>query len=205
MSVEEPGVQDNTISDRRIGRAADWQAVFGNDRPVQIEIGPGKGTVLLQLAQIFPEHNLLGIEWAAEFYRHAARRSRFWKAGNVKLLRTDAREFLIDRVPTASVLAVHAYFADPWPKSRHAGRRLFIPEFCRAAARVLKPGGKVFAATDHQPYGEEIHANLSAVPQLREADHRVLEGRSLETLESNYEAKFVKEGRKISRMAFERV
>jgi tRNA (guanine-N7-)-methyltransferase len=193
------------ITDEQIGPQADWPAVFGNDRPVQIEIGSGRGTTLMLLAKLFDQHNFLGIEWAREFYNYAARRIAYWKIDNVRMLRTDAREFIIDRVPTASVSAIHAYFPDPWPKERHHKRRLFMDEFCRNAARVLIAGGKILVATDHEEYFGQIRKTLLAVPALREGDADVLHGVSLAGLTSNYEAKFLKAGRNVFRLAAEKV
>jgi len=192
------------VTDEQIGRQASWRAAFGNDRPVQIEIGPGKGTVLLQLAELFTEHNFLGIEWANAFCRSTARRVTYWQVPNVKMLRTDAREFIIDRLPADSVLAVHVYFPDPWHKKRHVKRRLFIPEFCRAIGRVLLAGGKVLVATDHEEYFAAIRENLSVVDELTEGDPQSLAGKSLEEIQGNYEAKFAKLGRRIFRLAAEK-
>lgn len=192
------------ITDDAIGPQTNWQAIFGNDRPVQIEIGPGKAAVLMQLARLFPDHNFLGIEWASAFSRLAARRITHWQIDNIKILRTDAREFIIDRVGPDSVRAVHIYFPDPWPKKRHANRRLFIGDFCRALHRVLIPGGNALAATDHPDYAEQIRDTLLAVDGFAESDPHELAGTSLEHIESNYQAKFVKQGRSIFRIAVEK-
>jgi len=192
------------VTDDRVGRQADWRAIFGNDRPVQIEIGPGKGTALIHLAELFAGHNFLGIEWANAFYRRTARRMTYWGISNVKMLRTDAREFIIDRVAPASVFAVHIYFPDPWPKHRHAGRRLFIPEFCRALVRVLVPGGKALVATDHDAYFTQIRNTLGTIDRLGESDPFVLGDRCLRAMRGNYEAKFLGAGRRVFRIAVEK-
>lgn len=208
MSLKRVGGQvdsDFCVTDADIGAQVDWAEVFGNDRPVQIEIGPGKGTTLMQLAELFGEHNFLGIEWASKFFRYAGRRMKFWRIGNVKMMRTDAREFVMDRVPDQSIFALHAYFPDPWPKKRHHKRRLFVPQFCQTLTRVLVPGGRVLVATDHQEYFTQIRQNLSAVEGLQESDPKLLAGKSLEAISSNYEAKYVKAGRKIYRVAMEKV
>jgi tRNA (guanine-N7-)-methyltransferase len=192
------------LPEEQIGRVIDWQVVFGNDRPVQMEIGPGKGRMLKVLTQAFPQHNFLAIEWANEFYRMVAHRLTAAGITNAKMLRTDAREFVIDRVPTASVWALHIYFPDPWPKDKHHKRRLFIPEFCRQAVRVLKPGGKVLVATDHAEYFSWLRPNLLAVDGWLESDPAVLGDQRLDVLDSNYQAKFVREGESAHRMAMEK-
>ncbi len=189
------------VTDDQIGRQVNWRELFGNDNPVQIEIGTGKATTLLELARLFPEHNFLGIEWTNEYCRYGARRMKHWGFKNVRMLRTDAREFVIDRIAAETVLAVHVYFPDPWRKARHYNRRLFIGEFCDALARVLVPKGQVHTATDHENYGQWIREKLSAVDIFDEIDRTTLDGVSLASLSSNYEAKFEKEGRAFYRMA----
>lgn len=186
------------VHEDQIGATLDFRAVFGNDHPVEIEIGTGKGTLMLYLARTNPDHNFLGIEWASKFYRFAADRFRRWNLTNTRMLRTDARELVLHKLAPDSVFAFHVYFPDPWPKKKHHRRRLFIPDFCRAAARVLVPGGKIYVASDHEEYFREIEINLYGTPGLREADFDSPAGNQVL---SNYEAKFTEEGRKIYRLA----
>jgi len=193
------------LDDAEVGPRANWQAIFGNSRPVQVEIGPGKGTTLLQLARLFPQHNFLGLEWARQFCRNCARRARFWSLTNIKMLRADAREFIIDRVPTESILAVHVYFPDPWPKKRHHKRRLFIPELCHALARTVTRGGKVIVATDHEEYFGWIADKLLSTEVFQESSPNLLLDKDLTSVTSNYERKFRQTGRKIFRLAVEKV
>ncbi len=186
----------------QLGERVDFAAVFGNDKPVEIEIGTGRGTLLVYLAKDAPDHNFLGIEWASKFYRYCADRIRRWNLTNAKMLRTDARELVMRNFPPESVHAFHIYFPDPWPKKRHHRRRLFIPEFCQALVRVLVPGGKVYAASDHKEYFDQIETNLLATPGLERCEFDSPEGNSILT---NYEAKFIEEGRSIYRVAVKRI
>ncbi|MFA5863147.1 MAG: tRNA (guanosine(46)-N7)-methyltransferase TrmB [Phycisphaerae bacterium] len=185
-----------------IGQVADFKTIFGNDRPVEIEIGCGRGTLMVHLAQTKPDHNFLGIEWASKFYRYTVDRIRRWNLTNVKMLRTDAREFVMRQLPPQSVSVFHVYFPDPWPKKRHHKRRLFIPDFCQVLSRVLMPGGKIYAASDHEEYFQQIETNLSAIPNFVPCEFDSPAGN--EVL-SNYEAKFVKEGRSIYRVAVKKI
>src|SRR5262245_10534795 len=101
-----------------------WSRLFGNDRRVELEIGIGKGTFLLRRAKQCPDRNFLGIEWAGEFYRFALDRMERWRMTNVRVLRTDARDFVERICPRASLSVLHIYHPDPWPKRRHNKRRL---------------------------------------------------------------------------------
>jgi tRNA (guanine-N7-)-methyltransferase len=122
-----------------------WRFVFGNDRPVEIEIGPGRGDVLATFAAAYPGVNFFGIE-AQPWYAERAQA----RAGlpNVRVVAGDARCIVEHLVPPRSVQAFHVYFPDPWPKRRHGRRRLFSPRFAAALARALQPGGVAYVATD---------------------------------------------------------
>ncbi|TMA71936.1 MAG: hypothetical protein E6J72_21125 [Deltaproteobacteria bacterium] len=143
-------------ADRPQGNAF-WRAIFGNDAPVEIEIGSGDGTFLLTRAVAAPRGNLLGIERAPrKAERLAARVARLGLA-NVRTLGADAT-CVLAMVPAASLGAYHVYFPDPWPKRRHARRRIFSPAFVRLVARTLVDGGELSVATDVGDYMATIDA-----------------------------------------------
>ncbi|MBX3405389.1 MAG: hypothetical protein KF869_01390 [Phycisphaeraceae bacterium] len=152
-----PSLPDDATADPRAGHV-DIRAWFPQpDHPLEIEIGSGKGTFLVQQGALRPETNYLGIEYAREFYLYAADRirRRVEAAGgltNVRMLNTDAFEFLCWRVPDACARVIHLYFADPWPKTRHHKRRMVRDEFLRQCRRVLEPGGELRIVTDHAEY-----------------------------------------------------
>jgi tRNA (guanine-N7-)-methyltransferase len=125
-----------------------WTAVFGNDRPVEIEIGPGRGDVLVAFARARPAVNFLAIEHVHGAAERLRARLDGLGVGNARVLAADAPCVIRELVPPASVAAYHAYFPDPWPKRRHRKRRLFTPAFARDLARTLAPGGAVHVATD---------------------------------------------------------
>lgn len=121
-------------------------------RPLEIEIGSGKGTFLLRHGAAHPGVNLLGIEWAREFYLYTADRVRRAALPHVRVLHGDATVLLRWRVPDASVRVIHLYFSDPWPKTRHHKRRVVQDAFLQDAARVLEDGGELRVVTDHAEY-----------------------------------------------------
>ena len=124
-------------------RPFSWSAVFGNDHPVEIEVGCGKGLFLLTSAQTQPQVNFLGIEIERKYQLFAATRMAKRGLSNVRLVKADARFFLHAFVAAGSCQAVHVYFPDPWWKTRHQKRRVFTPEFAAQCERVLKPGGRI--------------------------------------------------------------
>jgi tRNA (guanine-N7-)-methyltransferase len=181
----------------------DWRTVFGNDRPVEIEVGSGKGLFLVTAGQANPEANYLGIEIVRKYQLYTASRAAKRKLTNVKTVCTDARFFLRDRVADASVQAIHVYFPDPWWKTRHHKRRVFTSEFARQCLRILKPGGRLLVATDVAEYATMVRETVAGIAGLVEsaapAEHEPAHDMDYLT---NFERKFRHEGRPIYRMGF---
>ena len=187
----------------------DLPAWFGFDRPdlpLELEIGSGKGTFLVQQATQTPEVNYLGIEWAKAFWRHAADRARRHGLGNVRLLRAEASFFVRHYIPPASLAQVHLYFPDPWPKARHNKRRLFQEPFLRLLHPALMPGGQIRIATDHSDYFAwmEDHAQrVSDLYQRLDFESPVSAGEG-EWVGTNFERKYRREGRPFHGMILRR-
>jgi tRNA (guanine-N7-)-methyltransferase len=183
----------------------DWHAVFGNDRPVEIEVGFGKGLFLLTESATHPEVNYLGIEIERKYQMFTATRLAKRGRANVRVACADARVLLRDRVTSGSVRAVHVYFPDPWWKKRHHKRRVFTPEFVAEVARVLAPGGRLLAATDVPEcaavVAELVPAHTPLRPLPPPPEHEP--AHDLDYL-TNYERKFRKQGKAVHRLAFER-
>jgi tRNA (guanine-N7-)-methyltransferase len=177
--------------------------LFGNDRPVEVEVGIGKGRFLLEQAAARPEVNFLGLEWSLKHLRVAKERAERRGLTNVRLYRADARHVLADLLPDASVERLHVYCPDPWPKKRHGKRRFFLPPTAPHLERVLRPGGFLLLSTDVREYFEEIRATIRAGTALVEGSDPLfpLQGSAAKT---NYEAKYEKEGRAIHRACYRR-
>ncbi len=125
-----------------------WQAVFGNERPVEIEIGPGTGTFILAAAQRAPHVNFLGLERS---WNRAGRLKHLIDARglrNARVIAADAACIVVTLIPPESVTAYHIYFPDPWWKRRHHRRRLFTAAFAAALARTLTRDGRLHVASD---------------------------------------------------------
>ena len=147
-------------------RAMDLPGIFGNRRPVEIEIGSGKGAFLLRRAAARPEINLLGIEWVRTYALYAADRAFRAGLGNVRLLCADAEQVIKAALSDQSVWRLHIYFPDPWPKRRQQRRRLIKPDFAAHARRVLRLGGWLGVVTDHADYFEQIRRVVLGTPGM---------------------------------------
>src|SRR4051812_40957479 len=137
-----------------------WTELYGNDHPVELEIGMGKGTFLTEQAKARPEVNFFGIEWANWFWRYASDRLRRNSCTNARTIRAEAGFFLREFVRPSTLSVIHIYFPDPWPKARHHKRRLIQPAFMPLVERALIPGGRLQIVTDHREYFEQIEPTV---------------------------------------------
>ncbi len=184
------------------GQPLDFLAMFGDNAPVEMEIGSGKGGFLLRRARALPDRRFLGVEWANKYHRYAADRMVRWQVPNVRLMRTDAAHLVLHHLPPASLAALHVYHPDPWPKKRHHKRRLIQGPFVVAAVDALADGGRIAIQTDHAAYFKQIQQVLRDEPRLSEAAFDVPEAGAIDgRMETNFEIKYRREGRPIYQIA----
>jgi len=162
-----------------------WTSVFGNDRPVEIEIGPGRGDVLLAFATARPEVNFFAIEYIHDAAERLVARLDDSRITNARVMAGDAGCVIHHVVPTASVARYHLYFPDPWPKRRHHKRRIMTPAFAAAMRRTLTPSGVVHVATDLRWLFDEIARTLVAAAFIRD-DADSLPDRPMTRFERKY-------------------
>ena len=179
-----------------------WQSLFGNEQPVEIEIGFGKGAFLVSAAALHPAINFFGIEISRKHQLFTATRLVKRKLANVRLVCADARDLFRHWIPPASVQAIHVYFPDPWWKKRHHKRRVFTPDFVASCCNALRRGGRLLVATDVPESLAMITDLCSQEARLRLAPHST----SADDLEyvTNFERKAVKQGRPVARAVYQR-
>lgn len=142
----------------------DWKSLFENDRPVELEVGSGRGLFLVTAGAAHPQTNFLGLEYDFKEGRRAARRLQKRAFPNVRIIGADARIVIPRYIPDASIAALHVYFPDPWWKRRHHKRRIWNEEFVAQAARMIQPEGLLHAWTDVEEYFEAIVELVDGVP-----------------------------------------
>jgi tRNA (guanine-N7-)-methyltransferase len=169
---------------------------------LELEIGFGKGRYLLARAAAEPDTTFIGIESAALYWSATTRRAERRGLGNLITLCGDALYLLAARLERGCADAVHIYFPDPWPKTRHQRRRLLDPATVDLVVGALAPGGSLYFATDHAEYGAAVCEVLGRYPAV--AVERV-EGPWPNGARTHYETKYEREGRPILRLVVTRL
>lgn len=176
---------------------------------VEIEIGPGKGAYLIAATEAKPDTFLLGIEAAMGYASLAATKLKDTGRENGVFLVDNGKLFLEDRVPAGALAAVHVYFPDPWPKRRHRGRRFFTEDVPATLARAIREDGYCLIATDNAGYAGQVarvmgNTNLFERDEAEE-ERRIELGPGHAFTPTNFERKYIEQGRVIRRYAFRRL
>ena len=125
-----------------------WRELFGNDHPIHIEIGMGKGRFLMDMATLHPEINYVGIEKYSSVLLRGIQKQEELQLPNVMFIRMEA-EYITEVFAKDEVDRIYLNFSDPWPKDRHAKRRLESREFLKRYNEILVPEGVVEFKTDN--------------------------------------------------------
>lgn len=128
----------------------EWNSVFGNDHPLHVEIGMGKGRFISELARLHPDINYIGIEKYSSVLLRAIEKQSELQYPNLKFIRMDA-ETITEVFAPGEVERIYLNFSDPWPKDRHARRRLTSRQFLERYDQFLKPEGWIEFKTDNRP------------------------------------------------------
>ncbi|WP_225076316.1 MULTISPECIES: tRNA (guanosine(46)-N7)-methyltransferase TrmB [unclassified Streptomyces] len=147
-------------------RVIDLAELFGNSRPVVLEIGFGMGEATARMAAEDPDTNILAVDVHTPGQGNLLSLADRHKLGNVRVGNGDAIILLREMLAPDSLDGLRVYFPDPWPKKRHHKRRLIQPEFLTLAAARLRPGAVVHCATDWEPYAQQMLDVLTAHPDF---------------------------------------
>ncbi len=132
-------------------QAGNWAGIFGSDRPIHIEVGMGKGQFITTLAIQNPEINYIGIEkYSSVLVRGLEKLEALEPCpSNIRFIRMDA-ENICSMFAEGEVSRIYLNFSDPWPKDRHAKRRLTSLQFLKRYNKILAPGGQIEFKTDNR-------------------------------------------------------
>ncbi len=141
---------------RSIVEPLDLRDLFLQPRPLEIELGCGDASFLVELARRTPEKNFIGVERLLGRIQKLHRKGSRLGLANLRGVRIESAYFLQHLLPAHAAAALHIYFPDPWPKKKHRRHRLINADFPALARRALAPGGTVFLRTDDVDYFEQM-------------------------------------------------
>lgn len=179
-----------------------WHEEFGNDHPIHIEAGSGKGRFITGMAQANPDINYIGIELFESVIVTALQGALEPEGGipNLRLLQVNAQE-LETFFEAGEIDRVYLNFSDPWPKTRHAKRRLTHESFLKLYERVLPEGGEIHFKTDNRGLFEYSLTSISEYGMLLKDVSLDLHANEPEwNIMTEYEEKFLKKGQPIYRL-----
>jgi len=189
--------RDQEAASSNLAIPTNFSQLFGNTRPVEVDLGCGKGGFTCALALQFPDINFLGVDYADRWLKKGRLPEEKAILPNLKFFKTESRRF-VTGCPDKSVSVFYLQFPDPWPKRRHRRRRVFDLHFLEELCRTLKSGGAVHLATDDEDYfsgmRKVVAGRESGWRSFRESINQRLVHETLKTL---YETKFQAMGRPI--------
>lgn len=194
-----PGAREVMVESKYVftepgGMKGTWKEVFGNDNPVYIEIGMGKGRFITTLASMNPDINYVGIEKYSSVLLRAVEKQNELQLDNLRFIRMDA-ELICEVFGREEVSGIYLNFSDPWPKDRHAKRRLTSRQFFERYNEILARDGRVEFKTDNRDLFdfsveevEEAGWKLDAVTYDLHSDKDLAEGNVMTEYEERFSA-----------------
>ncbi|WP_274649278.1 tRNA (guanosine(46)-N7)-methyltransferase TrmB [Paenibacillus humicola] len=185
-----------------------WREFFGNDRPIVVELGMGKGRFISEMSVRNPELNFIGVDMYDELIRRAGEKARAaWEARgaddppNLALLRANI-ERIDEMFAPGEIERIHLNFSDPWPKTKHARRRLTHPRFVSKYVEILNERGEIHFKTDSLPLFEfSLNSFADMELHMRHISLDLHRGGVREDLVlTEYESKFIERGNPIYRV-----
>lgn len=180
------------------GKVYDWKKEFGNDNPISLEIGMGKGDFVIGMAQAHPEINFVAIEMYPSVQVLALKKLEELNLKNVKLMSMDARR-LKDVFKENEIKDVYLNFSDPWPKARHDKRRLTFKTFIDLYKYISNSGNLIFK-TDNIGLFEWSVEHIKEYPLEITYLTNDLWSEDVFNVKTEYEIKFSNKGFKINKL-----
>ncbi len=164
--------------------------LFPQAQPLEVELGCGDASFLIQYAQLHPERNFIGVERLLGRIRKLDRKGRRAGLANVRGVRIESAYFLEYLLPSHCAAALHVYFPDPWPKRRHWKNRLINERFPGLARQALAPAGRVYLRTDNTDYFRQMTEVFAAETAFKPVEMPA----ALSRLHTDFEEEFLRRG-----------
>ena len=176
----------------------DLSQIFPGPQPLEVELGCGDASFLVDYAKLHPDRNFIGVERLLGRIRKLDRKGRRAGLTNLRGVRIESSYFLEYLLPSHTVSTLHVYFPDPWPKKRHHKNRLVNERFPKIAQAALAPGGVVYLRTDDEDYFEQMTGVFEAGAEFQ----KIETPSELMELPTDFEREFRERGIRTLRAAY---
>lgn len=201
-----PGAEEYLIANKQYfiaepaSHKGNWKAVFGNDKPIQAEFGTGKGKFISTMAERNPDINYIGVECQAPVLYKALRKVEKKKIPNLRYILFDVNE-TETAFDEGDLERIFLNFVDPWPKSRHAKRRLTHRRFISMFRKVLGLSGEIHVKTDNRGLFEFTLNEFADINlKMKNISLDLANDSTFENVTTEYEEKFMRKGQPIFRL-----
>ena len=174
--------------------------LFSKPQPLEVELGCGDASFLVEFARRNPERNFIGVERLLGRIQKLDRKGRRAGLANLRGVRIESSYFLQFLLPPHSAAALHVYFPDPWPKKKHRRHRLINENFPALARAALVPAGAVYLRTDDADYFQQMTEVFAASGEFQKAETPA----ELAELPTDFEREFRARGNQTLRVAYQR-
>lgn len=202
-----PGTEDRLLASPWVITRAEptvdfWQNRFPSAQPLLLEIGSGRGRFLYEAAARIPDHNFIGLDIVPEIIMEAIDEYSLrddWPQ-NIRFISVDAQD-LWRIFPPQCIERIYLHFSDPWPKNRHAKRRLTAPHFLDIYRKLLKKDGDILFKTDHADFYNWTFDTLKEEGwQILDAVDDLYKNLPADNIATEYEGRYHKKGVPIGRI-----
>jgi len=185
---------------RSIVEPLDLAELFPKSQPLEVELGCGDASFLVEYARRNPEKNFIGVERLLGRIAKLDKKGRRAGLKNLRGVRIESSYFLQYLLPPHSATALHVYFPDPWPKKRHHKNRLINQNFPALARMALAPGGTIYLRTDDAAYFQQMTEVFDADKKIQKIETPI----ELSELLTDFEREFSAKGIKTLSAAYQR-
>ena len=200
LKIQADIVENLIVELRSIVEPLKLGELFPQAQPLEVELGCGDASFLVEYARQHPQNNFIGVERLLGRLQKLDRKGRRAGLVNLRGVRIESSYLLQCLLPPHAAAALHIYFPDPWPKKKHHRLRLINESFPTLARTALAPGGSVFLRTDHAEYFQQMNEVFAASPDFEKTETPA----ALAAITTDFEREFNAQGILTLRAAFRR-
>jgi len=199
LKTQEKNQKNLVVQLHSIVEPLDLAELFSQPQPLEVELGCGDASFLVEFARRHPEKNFIGVERLLGRIKKLDRKGRRAGLTNLRGVRIESSYFLQHLLPPHSAVALHIYFPDPWPKKKHRRHRLIGESFPALARSALASGGAVYLRTDDADYFQQMTEVFAVNKEFQEIET----SRELAEITTDFERDFNLRGIKTLRAAYQ--